>query len=151
MMSNKTIFLDIDGVLNTEDSWKNPFKLNDNCIHNFCTALKKTGAEINIVLTSSWKNGFSSIPENETSQLKELREKLKKYGFKITGRTKSLENRMQEIDEFILNHEVYSYAIIDDDQNEYTNSYLKKVTLINPVTGFVSQKIKWNKNSCCET
>ncbi|MBQ0052207.1 MAG: hypothetical protein KBT11_09140, partial [Treponema sp.] len=101
-----------------------------------------------IILTSSWKNGYSSLPENETDQLKELRSKLGKFGVKINGRTRTLQNRMQEIDDYIENHEIDCYAIIDDDPNEYSADYLKKVSLIDSKTGFTEaqgKKVKWNK------
>ncbi|MBQ0051983.1 MAG: hypothetical protein KBT11_07965, partial [Treponema sp.] len=61
--ANATIFLDIDGVLNTRDSWKTPFQLNDRCIQEFCSFLLKNCDCPNIILTSSWKNGYSSLPE----------------------------------------------------------------------------------------
>lgn len=145
-MKAATVFLDIDGVLNTKDSWAIPFQLNDKCIQAFCSTLLKHVAEPRIILTSSWKNGYSSIHENETPQLKELRKKLGLYGINIDGRTKALNHRMQEIDEYIRTHEVSTYAIIDDDPAEYTESYITKVTLINARTGFCeNQKIKWNR------
>ena len=144
-MDYKTVFLDIDGVLNTKESWKKPFQLNDDCISRFCNTLLNQKAPINIILTSSWKNGYSSIPENESLQLKELRAKLSSFGLNISGRTKSLQNRMQEIDEYISNHDISCYSIIDDDENEYSKEYLKKVTLIDSDKGFSNQKIKWNQ------
>lgn len=145
---NLTIFLDIDGVLNTRDSWKTPFQLNDKCIQAFCSFLLKNCNNPNIVLTSSWKNGYSTLPENETEQLKELRSKLARFGIKINGRTRTLQNRMQEINDYIVNHEMEYYVIIDDDPAEYSEDYLKKVLLIDSGTGFTEvqgKKIKWNK------
>lgn len=133
---NTTIFLDIDGVLNTKDSWKTPFQLNDKCIKAFSTALLKFDDAPNIVLTSSWKNGYSSLQENETVQLQELRKKFEQFGIKIIGRTKSLQNRIHEIEEYIESHEVDYYAIVDDDPAEYNKEYLKKVTLIDAASGF---------------
>lgn len=66
------------------------------------------------------------------------------FGLKISGRTKSLQNRMQEIDEYIYNHDVECYAIIDDDETEYSKEYIKRVTLVDSSKGFTNQKIKWN-------
>lgn len=146
--ANITIFLDIDGVLNTRDSWKTPFQLNDKCIQAFCTFLLEKCDNPNIVLTSSWKNGYSSLPENETEQLGELRSKLARFGIKINGRTRTLQNRMQEINDYIAKHEMEYYAIIDDDSAEYSADDLKKVLLIDSRTGFTEaqgKKIKWNK------
>ena len=64
-----------------------------------------------IILTSSWKNGYSILQENETVQLQELRAKFNSFGLAINGRTKDLQNRMQEIDEYIRVHDIKIYAI----------------------------------------
>lgn len=145
-MNFRIVFLDIDGVLNTKASWKTPFQLNKACIKPFCEYLLSQKAEIKIVLTSSWKNGYSTIPENETAQLQELRAQLAEFGLAIYGRTRNMQNRMLEIDEYLSSHDVEKYAIIDDDPNEYNKDYLKKVSLIDFETGFTasqSKKIKW--------
>lgn len=150
-MKTLTVFLDIDGVLNTKSSWKTPFQLNDSCIKAFCEYLLNQKVEIKIILTSSWKNGYSTFPENETVQLRELRSKLGAFGLSINGRTRKLQNRMEEIDEYISSHEVEKYVIFDDDPNEYSKEYLKKVSLIDAETGFTiaqSKKIKVLSVNC---
>ena len=99
-------------------------------------------------MTSSWKTGYSSIPEYETDQLRELRKKLGAFGVTIYGRTKDLSNRMAEIDDYLSNHETDLYAIVDDDINEYSPEYSKKVTLVNSDNGFTKRdckRIKWNR------
>ena len=37
------VFLDVDGVLNTEEDWKRPFTLNFRCVHAFQAALAEAG------------------------------------------------------------------------------------------------------------
>ena len=138
-MEDAVVFLDIDGVLNTKESWRIPFHLDDECIRNFCDCINGSKRNVRIVLTSSWKNGFSSILEYETAQLKELRQKLGAFGVVISGRTKDLANRMAEIDDYIRSHELCAYAVVDDDANEYSTEYMKKVTLIDPVAGFTKK------------
>lgn len=147
-MEKLTVFLDIDGVLNTKTSWTTPFQLNDECIKAFCEYLLSKKVDAEIILTSSWKNGYSILQENETVQLQELRAKFDSFGLAINGRTKDLQNRMQEIDEYIRVHDIKIYAIFDDDPNEYNSEYLKKVSLINSDTGFTasqSKNVKWIK------
>ena len=56
---NNVIFLDIDGVLNTKASWKNPFSLDKSCIRFFCDFVNSCNKNPKIILTSSWKTGFS--------------------------------------------------------------------------------------------
>ena len=146
-MMDTVVFLDIDGVLNTKESWRTPFQLDDGCIRNFCHCFSESKRKLKIVLTSSWKNGFSSLPEYETSQLQELRKKLGAYGFAISGRTRVFANRMAEIDDYLNNHEVAEYAVVDDDRQEYSLDFLKKVTLIDSTEGFTlkdGKRIKWN-------
>lgn len=147
-MADNIIFLDIDGVLNTKESWKIPFSLDKDCIKTFSSFINKCKKSPKIVLTSSWKTGFSSLPEYETPQLQSLRKELAVYNVSILGRTKDLGNRIAEINDYLQNHEVESYAVIDDDLAEYTREYLKKVSLINAGAGFTEndeKKIKWNK------
>lgn len=146
-MADSIIFLDIDGVLNTKQSWKIPFSLDKDCIKYFCIFVKNCKRNPKIVLTSSWKTGFSSLPEYETPQLQSLRKELAAYNVSLLGRTKDLGNRIAEINDYLQNHEVESYAVIDDDPAEYTDEYLQKVSLINAETGFTEKngkKIKWN-------
>ncbi len=147
-MKDTVLFLDIDGVLNRKESWKTPFQLDDECISKFCSCISTSKQEVKIILTSSWKTGYSSIPEYETDQLRELRKKLGVFGVAIYGRTKDLSNRMAEIDDYLSNHETDLYAIVDDDINEYSPEYSKKVTLVNSDNGFTKRdckRIKWNR------
>ena len=60
-MNNIYIFLDVDGVLNTKADWKNMFSLRNECISSFNNYLTELSAEndIKIILSSSWKKGFS--------------------------------------------------------------------------------------------
>ena len=71
-MKEYIVFLDIDGVLNTKESWLRPFSLVDECIKNFCAFVKRDKISPKIILTSSWKTGWSSIIENQTPQISEL-------------------------------------------------------------------------------
>lgn len=142
------IFLDIDGVLNTKSSWKTPFVLNDECIRNFCTFVNRDGVGAKIILTSSWKTGWSPIIENQTPQIQELQTKLAEYGCTIFSRTKDLGNRQKEIIDYLSCHDVDYYVIIDDDESEYQGFELGGVYLIDAETGFTSRdvkKIKWKK------
>ncbi len=54
---------------------------------------------------------------------------------------------MAEIDDYLNTHEAGEYAVVDDDMQEYSPAYLKKVTLIDSAAGFTERdgkKIKWN-------
>ncbi|MBQ3801132.1 MAG: hypothetical protein II837_12650 [Treponema sp.] len=54
---------------------------------------------------------------------------------------------MAEIDDYLTGHEVAEYAVVDDDRQEYSPEYLKKVTLIDSAVGFTlrdGKRIRWN-------
>lgn len=102
----------------------------------------------NFLLTSSWKNGWSPIKDNQTPQIIELQSKLSKYGCSIFSLTKDFRNRQNEILEYIASHEVNYFVIIDDDECEYNNFKLDGVYQIDAETGFTQQdakRIKWKK------
>ncbi len=142
------IFLDIDGVLNTKESWQKPFSLVDECIKNFCAFVNRDGLSPKIIFTSSWKTGWSSIRQNQTPQIAELQEKLFKYGSSVFSRTKDFGNRQKEILDYLATHNVDFYVIIDDDDSEYKGFDASGVYIINAETGFSEKdikRIKWKK------
>ena len=142
------VFLDIDGVLNTRNSWRIPFSLDDKCIKNFCAFLNRDEISPKIILTSSWKTGWSSIKDNQTPQIIELQDKLSKYGCSVFSRTKDFGNRQKEILEYLKNHPVDYYVIIDDDDSEYEDFELTGIYIIDAETGFSEKdikRIKWKK------
>ncbi len=105
----KVIFLDVDGVLNCEET----FKHHTNSIIGIDPfmgllvnrIILATGAQV--VLSSSWRGS----PENEAIVERAI-------GVKLLDRTKHLDIRVRgkEIEEWLLRHpEVTRYAILDDD------------------------------------
>lgn len=126
----KIIFLDIDGVLatdkefmrNKEKFWKKhpamaelkvPYPWNEEAVKVFNEILDETGAEI--VLTSDWRLHWN---------LDELKgiftwNGVKKHPIAVTGElfigSGNLEMaRSGEIDEYILEHNIENYVVIDD-------------------------------------
>ena len=85
----KLIFLDIDGVLNNENS--------KSCAPSGCTGIddKLTNklthiieaTDAKIVLTSDWKIGWESFDIYCSEDAKYLNSKLKKYGLYISAKT----------------------------------------------------------------
>ena len=53
------IFLDVDGVLNTETDWaRKVYSLNKSCVDAFCRLVKSI-PNPRIVLSSTWRNGLA--------------------------------------------------------------------------------------------
>lgn len=110
----KIIFLDIDGVLNSEE-WL--YKRNDNETINpeqvklLKEIMDKTGAEI--VLSSTWRKLSGRHPLYTY-----LVESLKKFGLEIKSHTPSIGgDRSKEIKKWIDKHEIngkIKFVILDD-------------------------------------
>ena len=73
----KVVFLDIDGVLNSDRTLYESSSLEDDLILNLKALVDKTGAKI--ILSSSWR----AIPE----AIAELMDKLDKFGLVVSGMT----------------------------------------------------------------
>jgi hypothetical protein len=117
-MSKIYIFLDVDGVLNTKNDWKNMFSLRNECITSFNNYLEKLSEanDVKIVLSSSWKKGFS-YNGSHAAHIKKLMQSV--HG-NIIAKTEDFDilNRSREINDFIITHNLTDekIIIIDDDK-----------------------------------
>lgn len=131
------LFLDIDGVLNTSSDWKMNGVIREENVRNLAEAFKNIA--IRIMLISSWRHGFITRknPGNST-QIKNLEEKLDKYGMYISGIVACKEqNRRKAIEDYLMAHP-YPYIILDDDKSEY-DRILPHTYFINPDTGITKK------------
>lgn len=131
------VFLDIDGVLNTEADWNRPFQLNDACVKRFGEAYRNE----RVILISSWRNGFVSAKNaKNTTQIRELEDKLSKYNIRIVGKTEDVQYRDEAVSHFLKNHpSITEYIIIDDDSSEYKSRNTENLMLVNSKTGFLGK------------
>ena len=75
------IFLDVDGVLNTEEDWKRRiYSLNAKCIEAFGKLILMINNP-KIVLSSSWRNGIA-WDGTTAIHIEDLMKVLKPYGIK---------------------------------------------------------------------
>ena len=135
------VFLDIDGVLNNQEQWGNPYSLNEKCIKAFCDFINGYRGQTEIILISSWRNGFDTKTRtNSIPQLKNLDEKLAKYGVRVFDAVPSNpeKTRFQLIDYYLRRHAYDSYVIVDDDPGEYPEGLPERLCLINEKTGFTA-------------
>lgn len=139
----KIIFLDVDGVLNNEDTFKHRrehyektgkwlVEIDDIMVRRLADIVNSTGAKI--VLSSSWRKMFGKdmTPANESSQ--GLVDILHRYNLTILDRTGSSDTRQDEIDEWLKEHpEVNEFVILDDesfDLQKYIGTRLVKTSAV---------------------
>ncbi len=160
----KVIFLDIDGVLNTQQTFKDIYEeyqeshkrrveLDEIRIAYLSEIVKKTNAYI--VLISSWRifghmeDGIF-VPTNKRTV--ELQRLFAKYNIFIYDMTPFLESREEEIREWLYNHDVEEYLIIDDEAFNYneeererlikTSFYLKNAPDIGLSEKHINEAVK---------
>jgi hypothetical protein len=128
----KIIFLDIDGVLNhdqtmsiTPGGWKG---LSINLVSRLGLITKKTGAVV--VLTTSWRNDWDKNVENRNPDGEYLYRKLSKEKVFILDKTKDFSEdqrgayfyRGKEIVDYLQNHpEIESYIVVDDNEFDFAD------------------------------
>lgn len=120
------IFLDVDGVLNTEADWRMPYTLNRHCLESFRAWCRHQNAkEIKVVLSSTWKNGFSLFGDCSVP-VQRLVDYLASIGIEIVGRTITREDgdRAAEITEYIVRHGLNpkDCIVLDDDRSIFKSS-----------------------------
>lgn len=127
----KVIFLDIDGVLNTEsyreDSKVDYFEEPISEVHMSWLEhlVKETDAKI--VLSSTWRE-YWDCGDIQSDRFGEYINNLfEKYGLKIFDKTPELKDRDREINEWLkLHHEqIENYVILDDFDFEWSESNAK--------------------------
>ena len=146
------IFLDIDGVLNTSNSFNTKYEVHEENIKALSLLiddLKKQGYFVKIILTSTWRLGYDSAFEKCSEQVKELITKLDIYNIHIADKTPvyKANTRDKEILRYIRGYQLennnFTYIILDDDVSIYDNNVLKSLNFykVNQHTGLVKNDI----------
>ena len=127
---SKYIFLDIDGVLNcnnTTDDCFGMIGIEDRLVKKLSTIVNATGAEI--VLTSTWRDYWElTEKESQDPEGTYLDEKLLKQGLRISGKTDPdwLYKRGKGIVEWLKVKNVESFVILDDEPHDYKEVNLEQ-------------------------
>ena len=119
----KVIFLDVDGVLNSaQDGYSIRLKT-DSHLKLLQYIVKETGAKI--VLSSSWRIGFTPASKNLLARFKEYGLELMDCTPELSGTCRGDEIR-KWLEEFEVENDVERFAILDDeaDMAEFTESNL---------------------------
>lgn len=129
-MSDKILFLDIDGVLNSKIYYKYIYKPEEghSRFDPYCVVLIKRLVEeflLKIVITSTWRNGIAERLMNELEESKLIPYLHEDWHTPILRPV----NRGREIQLWLDEHpEIIDYIIIDDNENllEYQlNKFVK--------------------------
>lgn len=151
----KYIFLDIDGVLNSEHTLNKSCEnmdqkiasiISDQLVKNLSYLVKKTDAKI--VLSSSWRTYFDkniNDPRNIFGMI--LVHSLNKYGLKLHDMTpypKGLysSERGLEIKNYIDKHNIEDYVVIDDEEFSDFSTHLDMSRFIQTTFGDENTSIK---------
>jgi hypothetical protein len=136
---NPYIFLDIDGVLATNQELKihkskwynnNTYPFNKNCVNTLNKILVKTNAEI--ILSSTWRRVF------ELDELEKIF-KFNNINKSPIDKTPVLGDRDSEIREFITSKKLSKFVIIDDSQ---LTGYRERFIKTNPDKGLQNEHYK---------
>ena len=110
------IFLDVDGVLNTEADWvRKVYSLDSRCVASFCKLLNRLN-DPKIVLSSTWRNGIARDGSTAV-HINDLIEALAPAGIISLDKTGVAQDgsRTKEIDHYLRRHPKDDYVILDDD------------------------------------
>lgn len=118
----KVVFLDVDGVLNSEDYYMEHQEnialqqIDEACVERLKRIVDATDATI--VLSSSWRGGWDKNPQNIDPYCMQLVNALAKYGMSISDKTSYLEtwDRSREVQLWLKSQKekVDSFLILDD-------------------------------------
>jgi len=146
------VFLDIDGVLNTTHSLNTRYEIrseNVKALKLLKDKLVKSGFNVKIVLTSTWRLGYDADVEKCSPQIRGLISKLAQFDITIEDKTPFYKEKSRDVEihrylrEYELNNTNFTYIILDDDvsvfdKKELTNMFFYQV---NHKTGLTKNDI----------
>ena len=136
------IFLDIDGVLNKESEWNLKYHINKNCVQILKDIVDSIIDNVSIVLTSTWKNGYSK-DGHHSPQISKLISVLNEYELNISDITPiTNKGRQAEVEYYIRRHNITKYLVLDDDISLFENPKMLNLYVVNYKTGLISNDIK---------
>lgn len=112
----KLLFLDIDGVLNHVKAEE---KIDGDCLLRLGEIVRGTGAKI--ILVSSWRFGYQTMDKDgQDDEANYLDERFRSAGISVADKIpNTIMSRMLGVTNFVLAYNPLSWAILDDEENEY--------------------------------
>ena len=132
------VFLDIGGVLNRKDGFYDEDDFSFFCMRQFGNAIKDF-PNVRIVLISQWRDRFVKNDECEYP-LNILKRHVERWGPEFYDVTQKdiLENRYLEIQNYIKEHNVEDYVIVDDESRYYPKG-CENLFLVKSDDGFTKE------------
>ncbi len=154
-MGVKLVFLDVDGVLNcqfTEDRCDGYIGIDDKYVTNLAKIVNAFD-NVLIVLSSTWRLGFTRYGQELSNHRRYLNDKLAKQGLVIYDSTPELsrsgEARGYEIYTWLQQHndlDIESWVVLDDeyfyDFNQYVGDHLVETYYYSEYGGLSDEKVK---------
>ncbi|HBA69436.1 MAG TPA: hypothetical protein DCZ40_08785 [Lachnospiraceae bacterium] len=98
------LFLDVDGVLNTSDSFHTRYQLEPDNVKALVKLMERfslSGGMPKLVLTSTWRLGYDSDLKKCSPQIQKLIGRLGEYGIFIYDKTPIYKNTTRDIDKIV--------------------------------------------------
>lgn len=147
------VFLDIDGVLNTSNSFNTKYEIfeeNIEALKQLVDRLSKSGYTAKIILTSTWRLGYDADFEKCSPQIQRLILKLEKANLRISGSTPVYKEKTRDVEilRYIRGYELangeFTHVILDDDVSIFDGEALKGLHFykINQYTGLTTKDVE---------
>lgn len=147
------LFLDVDGVLNTSDSFHTKYELHDESIKilaELMGKLTRKRGKPKVILTSTWRLGYDPDFKKCSPQIQKLILRLGEYGIPIYDRTPIYKGitRDMEILRYIrgyaLKEEDFAFVTLDDDGSVYGKDAMREIHYygVNHKTGLIGADIR---------
>lgn len=151
MSPNKVVFLDVDGVLNSQDQITAQegersflFGTFDFHVEKLARIVKETDAKI--VMSSTWRSFFDKDEDKGSHFYKHITERFNKFGLVLFDRTpiRGFDGeRGLEIKDWLSRHpEVKKFVILDDEVSDIIPYYKKEVVKTNFIHGLLDEHVK---------
>lgn len=146
------LFLDVDGVLNTSNSFNTKYEIHEENIEMLgllIDKLLKCGYTSKVILTSTWRLGFEPDFTKCSPQIQRLISKLAKVNIKISGITPIYKGKTRDVEiiryirGYELENENFTHIILDDDISVFDRVALKELNFfqVNQHTGLTKKDV----------
>lgn len=146
------IFLDIDGVLNTSNSFNTKYEIhqkNVDALGHLMDKLSKKKYLPKVILTSTWRLGYEEEFEKCSPQIQKLIQILEKSDIRISGKTPIYKEKTRDVEirRFVRGYQLtrkeFTYVVLDDDLSIFDKNSLEELNVykVNQHTGLTDADV----------